>query len=628
MKRLLSLSVFSAVLAGAFSVHSADLKQSKFTQVVNDVQVISASDKTQKPAAANQLFKLPDIIRTGPASRAEMIAEDKTITRVGANTIFSFDAATRTIDLEKGSLLFHSPKGKGGGTIKSGSAIAAVLGTTIMVGSTPDGGFKVVVLEGTAKVKLNNGHTQTLHAGEMVFVLPGNEMSPVITFRLDLLTGGSLLVKGFDQPLPTTDLINLEIEKQNNLLKEGKVEDTGLIVGYNATQATVEAVDPNVLPPNFVIEKPPLDEPITPAALGLDAIIDAPTLEQAHLFLKPTEVKNSPFTGNFVGFFARDISFVAGSETVDLTPYHQLPSFTFLASRNIHIKNSVHFSGNSTVYGDLALIAAGTITVSPESTIDYNGSGFFVQALGSLSFDSITFRNQAGVMEVSSAGSLTVKNSSILGYGVTLSGVSGLSLQDVYLSGYGSFGERAASTQNAVSAYGNVNIASSGAVQIKSSYVEANRVTVSGNSINLTDGNIYADTLTMHAAEQINIKNTYLSLNTVNLSAKTIILNNVNFQSSSYVYLQSQLGQLAANPNTGASPVAGKVNFINNVLYGGDVAQNHINPEFGPGIFIYGYGQPKPTPGTTGQLFRASSKINPLKLSRNSGIFSVTQKTK
>ena len=107
-----------------------DLKQSKVTQVVNDVQIISASDQSKKTAAVNDTFSMPDILRTGPASRAELVAQDETVTRVGANTIFSFDPANRTIDLKQGSLLFHSPHGKGGGTIHTGSATASVLGTT------------------------------------------------------------------------------------------------------------------------------------------------------------------------------------------------------------------------------------------------------------------------------------------------------------------------------------------------------------------------------------------------------------------------------------------------------------------------------------------------------------------
>src|SRR5882724_10662853 len=68
-----------------------DLKQAKFTQVVNHVEVISAADKSFQSVSVNAIFKMPDVLRTGPASRAELVAADHTITRVGANTIFSYD---------------------------------------------------------------------------------------------------------------------------------------------------------------------------------------------------------------------------------------------------------------------------------------------------------------------------------------------------------------------------------------------------------------------------------------------------------------------------------------------------------------------------------------------------------
>ena len=122
MKKLTSVLLSAGSLLSVFPSLALDLKQSKFTQVVNDVQIISAADKSAKPAAVNDIFKIPDIIRTGPGARAELIADDQTITRIGANTIFSFDPASRTVNLKQGSLLFHSPKGKGGGTIQTGSA--------------------------------------------------------------------------------------------------------------------------------------------------------------------------------------------------------------------------------------------------------------------------------------------------------------------------------------------------------------------------------------------------------------------------------------------------------------------------------------------------------------------------
>src|SRR5260221_2005508 len=116
MKKSIALLFFLNCLVVISTGYAADFKQSKVTQVVNEVQIIDPADQTKKPAVVDDVFKIPDILRTGPASRAELVTQDDTVTRVGANTIFSFDPASRTIDLQKGSLLFHSPHGKGGGS--------------------------------------------------------------------------------------------------------------------------------------------------------------------------------------------------------------------------------------------------------------------------------------------------------------------------------------------------------------------------------------------------------------------------------------------------------------------------------------------------------------------------------
>src|SRR5665213_3819850 len=120
MKKWIALMLLGGFMSPSIS-SAIDLKQSKFTQVVNNVEIITA-DKALHSAAINDIFSMPDVLRTGPDSRAELEATDGTITRVGANTIFSFEPASRTIKLEQGSLLFHSPHGKGGGTIQTGSA--------------------------------------------------------------------------------------------------------------------------------------------------------------------------------------------------------------------------------------------------------------------------------------------------------------------------------------------------------------------------------------------------------------------------------------------------------------------------------------------------------------------------
>jgi len=189
-------------LAAAPLIHAAPLSESTVTEIIKDVNLLPTGTATASPAKMNDLVKAPDRVRTGAESRTELTAPDNTITRIGANTVFSFESAGRVLNLESGSLLFHSPKGAGGGTIKSGGASAAVLGTTIIAAATVDGGFKVIVLEGNAKVTLPNGKSMTLKAGQMVYVLPGGVgFSGVLNINLGKLVAGSLLLNGFSHSL-------------------------------------------------------------------------------------------------------------------------------------------------------------------------------------------------------------------------------------------------------------------------------------------------------------------------------------------------------------------------------------------------------------------------------------------
>ena len=101
------------------------------TRVENKVsygKVIGDKSET-RPAAANDVVKASDFLLSESDSRAEMKYDDGTIVRIGQNTIFSFEANTRTMNLKQGTFVFYMPKGKGGGTIKTPSFTAAITGT-------------------------------------------------------------------------------------------------------------------------------------------------------------------------------------------------------------------------------------------------------------------------------------------------------------------------------------------------------------------------------------------------------------------------------------------------------------------------------------------------------------------
>ncbi len=249
-------------LASGALLQAAPLTEGTFTELVHTVEVLAQPTKNAAPAKLNEVIKAPDLVRTGVGSRAELTAPDQTLTRVGANTVFSFAPSGREINLEQGSVLFHSPSGRGGGTIKSGGASAAVSGTTLIVATTPvthtneQNGFKVILLEGSGRVTLGNGKHRTLKAGQMIFVLPNHsDFGPLLTVNLTKLVGGSALVNGFSHTLPSLPLIQLAIQQQQLSLQNGQATDTGTPADNflnnppppgNGTHAGPNGGDPNI----------------------------------------------------------------------------------------------------------------------------------------------------------------------------------------------------------------------------------------------------------------------------------------------------------------------------------------------------------------------------------------------
>jgi hypothetical protein len=441
MKKLAAGSLCFGCVFAAASSHAIDLKQSKLTQVVNDVKIISAANQNQKPATVNDVFAMPDILRTGAASRAELMAQDDTLTRVGANTIFSFDPANRTIDLKQGSLLFHAPHGKGGGTIHTGSATASVLGTTLIVTTTENGGFKVIALEGKVEVRFLNGLKQKLDPGQMTFILPGaNQLAPVIIFRLDELIENSLLVKGFAQTLQSLPLIENEMNTQLKLIHSGKLSDTGLYAGNSATPNQVEVLDINTIshgqqtvpPPSPVTPPPPLSG--LAAAEAADASINQPSLVDASIPTPPNHVilnpsfslpANSYFGGQvFSGFVARNIfiNTLAASPTehdgdapfsVDLSPYAGSGNFDLVAVNNFSIAGPVVFDGLS-ASDDLTLIAGNQFILTPGISISAGVHNFKLSSPATLLFDNVSLFNLTKNITLDSGADISFQNNSLV----------------------------------------------------------------------------------------------------------------------------------------------------------------------------------------------------------------------
>jgi len=191
-----------------------DFSQGRVTQVVQDVKVVPTG-AAARPAAVNETVHQGSAVQTGTQSRSELTFQDKTITRLGENTIFTVGQGARTVELGSGQFLLYVPKKAGGAKVKMGSVTAAITGTTVLGNVYPNGLVQFTVLEGSACMHLDKwGQSMYVAAGQRVTYDPMLQRfdNPVDVDIQQQLS--SPLVADFRQ-LPSYSLIQDEIAIQH-----------------------------------------------------------------------------------------------------------------------------------------------------------------------------------------------------------------------------------------------------------------------------------------------------------------------------------------------------------------------------------------------------------------------------
>ncbi len=200
---------------------AADKKEARVTTVIRDVRLLAAQ-AASRPAVVNETVRQGTAVHTGGESRAELTFTDLSVTRLGANTVFNFDAATRTYDLGSGAILISAPKEAGTVKITTAIATAAVSGFTAIVERRTDSHNKFILLHGDGVFTLKKfpGKPCRLHYGQAV-ISPPNPTRPPHVCDVDLskvLNGR--LINGFNHKLPESALISADIEKQKRAASE------------------------------------------------------------------------------------------------------------------------------------------------------------------------------------------------------------------------------------------------------------------------------------------------------------------------------------------------------------------------------------------------------------------------
>ena len=158
--------VICFLMAGQLS-NGAPLRSARVSAVIRDVRLLP-SNAAPRPAAVNENVGLGTAVRTGTESRAELTFADLTVTRLGENTIFSFNEAARELNVTKGAILVEVPSKAPAAKITTAGVTAGVMGGTALFATGPP--IKFMVLEGIGTF-YPTGHPErivTVHAGEMV----------------------------------------------------------------------------------------------------------------------------------------------------------------------------------------------------------------------------------------------------------------------------------------------------------------------------------------------------------------------------------------------------------------------------------------------------------------------------
>src|SRR2546430_11107543 len=135
------------------AANAAELRDAHVNQIINDVKLLPGQ-AAARPAVVNDNVAVGTAVRTGVDSRTELTFSDLTITRLGANTVFSFNGQARQVDLGSGAILVQVPRNGAEVKIRTAAVTAAITGGTALFESNKG------LPTDRKSTRLNSSHSQ------------------------------------------------------------------------------------------------------------------------------------------------------------------------------------------------------------------------------------------------------------------------------------------------------------------------------------------------------------------------------------------------------------------------------------------------------------------------------------
>jgi hypothetical protein len=256
------------LLGFGYLVAAESKKEARVTRIIREVNLLPSEAKP-RPASLNDQVREGTAVRTGDESRSELTFLDLTITRLGSNSIFTFNKAGRDVDLSNGSILLRVPKDSGGAVIRTSGVTAGIAGTTVILEAARSGRSKLIVLEGHSRLTLRKYPDQRkeVRAGQMLDVPAGATTLPdPVNINLRDVMRTHPLIKDF-APLPSEPLITAEIQKQ---------QTPGYVTAPPSSLGGMR-IPPSAYPPSRPPSRPPqTPPPLTGGAAGGTTTVPPP----------------------------------------------------------------------------------------------------------------------------------------------------------------------------------------------------------------------------------------------------------------------------------------------------------------------------------------------------------------
>ena len=405
-----SISVFACVIAAGVAAGAVQLKEARVTQIIKDVKLIGAQGG-QRSAAVSDAVREGNAVRTGTDSRAELTFADLTLTRLGSNTIFTFNVGAREVDLAGGAVLLSVPRNGAAVKVITAAVTAAITGGTALFEYHKGMPAKLLVLEGKGEFcsTKHSDECVTVHGGEMAMMTADGRIVQPTKFNAKTVLKTSKLVVGFP-PLPNEDLIMEVINEQQAAASDGTSNPPKDPTNIDTlSQATTAAGGSSKFGPPSAITAPNPYHITSGTQINTDPTITTNGVTDTGKIYRGT-AQDGPLAtwlgttqSSFDNVDFYDSSGGDGFGNNNGSNENGLPAGGFLFS-NLQLDGDPTVSNPNGVK-TLALVSQGAITSSGSATFTFSGADrvALVTLNGSIDLSGISFAN-FGRLDVNARG--------------------------------------------------------------------------------------------------------------------------------------------------------------------------------------------------------------------------------